>query len=425
MNLIDSVQDAVQEAQRNVQRTTERWARQNRRQRRMQSVRKQLRSAENARPLLIFGALGALLAFRYLQRRMPTYSLQGKVVLVTGGGRGLGLALAREVGSQGARVVICGRTPETLARAEQDLRSRGIDALALVCDVTDQNAVTDLIDQVIAQFGGLDVLINNAGAILVGPMDAMTPDDYALTMNTHFWGPLYTMTAALPHLSQRKGRIVNISSIGGKVTMPHLTPYSVSKFALGGLSQGARAEYAPHGVTVTAVYPGPLRTGGHHHSLYKGKHSEEFAWFTLIDTLPVTSVDAAAAAREIIRAMRHGDSQVVVGPLAQTRYLLIRLFPKAVSAFMEAIDRLLPRMGGIGKQVATGLESYSPAAPSSLTALGEQAAIDYNQFPKDDAPFVLSRTWWLVGARESAAQDVTGAETLSAATEGSDRNSSM
>ena len=115
-------------------------------------------------------------------------------------------------------------------------------------------------------------------------------------MAVHFWGPLQTMPAAIPVMRrQRGGRIVNVSSIGGKIGVPHLAPYCASKFALTGLSESMRAELAKDGIHVTTVCPGMMRTGSPFNAWFKGRHREEFAWFAISDSLPVASIDAAAS----------------------------------------------------------------------------------------------------------------------------------
>src|SRR5687767_4306792 len=178
-------------------------------------------------------ALGAVALGKFLWRKMNEYDLRGKTVLVTGGSRGLGLVLAREFAANGARVAICARDEQELDQASDDLLSRGADVLAIKCDVTNMAEVESMVSRVRQRFGKIDVLVNNAGTIQVGPLEVMKHEDFEHTMRTHFWGPLNTILAVLPEMRERRdGRIVNISSIGGKIAVPHLVPYSASKFAL-------------------------------------------------------------------------------------------------------------------------------------------------------------------------------------------------
>src|SRR5262249_18835983 len=189
---------------------------------------------------------------------------------------------------------------DTLSRAESDLRRLDPEALALVADVRDSDAMRRTVAAVEARFGRLDILINNAGTITVGPLDTMTPDDFEDALATHVRGPPHATLAALRGRRERgSGRIVNIASLGGKVSMPHLLPYCTSKFALVGLSEGLRAELGRQGIRVTTVCPSLMRTGSARHALFKGRHRAEYTWFSVSDATPGLSMNADAAAREI------------------------------------------------------------------------------------------------------------------------------
>ena len=156
-------------------------------------------------------------AGRALWDAFATVSLAGKVVLITGASRGLGLAMAEECAGQGCRLAICGRDQQSLDRAEQELRGHGAEVLAVRCDIAKRNEVEAMVDSVLARYGAIDVLINNAGTIVVGPLSAQTPQDFAEAMDVMFWGAVHTTLCVLPHmLERRRGRIANITSIGGK-----------------------------------------------------------------------------------------------------------------------------------------------------------------------------------------------------------------
>ncbi|HYP25970.1 MAG TPA: SDR family NAD(P)-dependent oxidoreductase [Blastocatellia bacterium] len=330
--------------------------------------------------LLAAAGAGALLAARELIRRSRRYDMRGRVVLITGGSRGLGLVLARELAREGARLAICARDAEELDRARHDLEQRGAAVYATACDVTNQFEVEGMVREVTDHYGRIDVLINNAGVIEVGPMEVMTLRDYEHAMKTHFWGPLYSVLAVLPHMKERgEGRIVNISSIGGKISVPHLLPYSASKFALVGLSEGLRAELAKDGIVVTTVCPGLMRTGSPRNAVFKGQHKAEYAWFTISDSLPVTSMRAERAARQVIAACKRGDAEVVLSIQAKLAALFHGVFPGVTADLLGLANRLLPGPGGIGKGRALGEESQSALAPSFLTALSDQAARENNE----------------------------------------------
>jgi len=333
------------------------------------------------RSLLIAAAgVASILAGRALIRSRRKISLRGKSVLVTGGSRGLGLALAREFAREGARVAICARDGAELNRAlaEPELSDSG--AIGMKCDVTDVGQVRQVTTRMKQEFGGIDVLVNNAGVISVGPAELMTLDDYREAMNTHFWGPLYTTLEALPEmLARRRGSIVNIASIGGKISVPHLVPYNASKFALVGLSEGLSAELAKEGIRVTTVCPGLMRTGSPPNVSVKGKHRAEYAWFSILDALPVSSISVRRAARAIVNACKEGRAEIVLSPQAKLAALIKAILPGFTIKVLGVLDRLLPSPGGIGSDRVTGRESKSAWSPSILTLLNDKAAAEYNQ----------------------------------------------
>lgn len=342
------------------------------------------RSASRGLLLAASGVAALLVAKRLLAK--PHYSLSGKRVLVTGGSRGLGLLIAREAVSQGARVAVCGRDAATLDHARSDLTARGGEVLTLVCDVTDRADVREAVGRVLEHWGGIDVLINNAGVIQVGPAETMTVDDYRLSMETHFWGPLFTILEVLPHMRrQGEGRIVNVSSIGGKISVPHLVPYSASKFALVGLSEGLRAELAQHGIAVTTVCPGLMRTGSPRNADFKGKHRAEYAWFSISDALPGASMSGERAARQILAACRRGDAEVILSLPAAVAARVHGVAPGLVSRLMGLTNRLLPRAGDSGTRSWKGCDSESAWSPSWLTILNERAAARNNEIHTREA----------------------------------------
>jgi NAD(P)-dependent dehydrogenase (short-subunit alcohol dehydrogenase family) len=327
--------------------------------------------------------IGAALLTRGLRasRRMD---FDGCSALITGGSRGLGLLVARELGRQGARLTIAARDEAELQRARQDLAERGIDATIAVCDIGDRAQAQKLVDDVVARTGRIDVLINNAGIIQVGPFEHMERADFEQAMAVHFWGPLQTMTAAIPVMRrQRIGRIVNVSSIGGKIGVPHLTPYCSSKFALTGLSEAIRAEITKDGIFVTTVCPGMMRTGSPFNAWFKGRHREEFAWFAISDSLPIASIDAARAASQIVDACRHGDAELVISWPAKLAVIANAVAPQSVALAMDLANRmLLPQpTGDAGNRSHSGWQSLSDWAPSKLTTLTERAAKENNELP--------------------------------------------
>ena len=308
------------------------------------------------------------------------YDLKNKTVLITGGSRGLGLVMAREFAREGARLALCARDEEELERARIDLERLGADVMVVPCDIRNRQEVSDMAAAVRNRFGHVDVLINNAGVIQVGPIEVMTHEDFELAMQAHFWGPLNTILAVLPSMRQRgEGRIVNISSIGGKVSVPHLVPYSASKFALVGLSKGLRAELMKDGIVVTTVCPGLMRTGSPRNADFKGQHRFEYAWFSISDALPLLTVSAENAARQIVRACKRGQAELVISIPAKIAVTFDALFPGAMSQMLAAVNQFLPEAGGVGTERVKGRDSTSAWSPSWLTVLNDKAAVRNNE----------------------------------------------
>lgn len=300
--------------------------------------------------------------------------------MITGGSRGLGLVLARELASQGAKLAICARDADALERARAELAERGADVIAVQCDVTDQEQVETAVRTILEVHGQIDVLINNAGVIQVGPFENMTIEDFDEAMRSHFWGPLYATLAVLPEMWRRKsGRVVNISSIGGKISSPHLLPYNASKFALTGLSQGLRAELAKDGILVTTVIPGLMRTGSPPNAFFKGHHRAEYAWFSISDSLPLLSMSAEAAARKILNACRRGDAEVILSVPAKAAAGFHGLAPGLTAEILSVVNRMLPPPGGVGSRNVKGRDSASRFSPSWVTALGDAASVRNNE----------------------------------------------
>jgi len=315
-----------------------------------------------------------------LVRRRSKYGLRGKTVLVTGGSRGLGLLLGREFAARGARIAISARDPEELARAAEQLRRTSAEVLALEADMTMREEAENTIQKVRQQLGSLDVLVNNAGTITVGPVEVTTIDDYRSSINTHFWGPFFATMAVLPEMQRRReGRIVNISSIVGKISVPHLLPYSVGKFALTGFSEGLRSELLKDNIHITTVCPGLMRTGSPRNALFKGNNEAEYAWFSISDALPLISMSAKRAARQIVNACQRGDAEVVLSLPAKLAVKFHGLAPATTASFLSLVNRMLPPPGGIGTEVRTGEQSFSDVSPSWLTTLNERAAQRNNE----------------------------------------------
>ncbi len=338
-----------------------------------------------ARALAAGAGLALLLGAKEVLARAREADLRGEVALVTGGSRGLGLAIARELAGQGCRVAICARDAEELERARADLEARGAEVLAVGCDVRDEGAVRDMVLDVQAQLGPIGILVNNAGIIQVEPVEAATSGDFADAMATMFFGTLYPTLAVLPGMRERRhGRIANITSIGGKVATPHMLPYDSAKFAAVGFSQGLRAEVAEDGISVTTVVPGLMNTGSFLHAEFGGDRKGEFRWFALGASAPLVTVSAARAARLIVTAIKRGTSDLTFPAWAALAARVAGVAPGTTASALSLMDRMLPDSPEFPPEPAPGAEvDAAMDAPffDAATALGRAAAEEYNEQP--------------------------------------------
>lgn len=322
-------------------------------------------------------------------------SVKGKSVLITGGSRGLGLAIAEELLKADASVTIVARQQDELNRAKHILFEKYPDAevQTLVCDVTDPEALKVVFSKTIGRWGSLDILINNAGAISVGPFESMTREDFEAQMNLHFYAVLEAVKCALPQFHrQGRGHIVNICSLGGKVAVPHMLPYDSSKYALAGLSQGLNAELSKDNILVTTIYPTVMRTGSPIQAVFKGNHEKEFAWFAGTDVFPGFSISAQSAAKQIVKTIENGDSELVPTIAGKTRIALATVLPELMSASMRWLSWLLPR--GQSEIRKTGAQSRSlfdkRLILRPLVRRQNKVAKLYNQKPSTDPNFNMN-----------------------------------
>jgi NAD(P)-dependent dehydrogenase (short-subunit alcohol dehydrogenase family) len=322
---------------------------------------------------LAAGAVGLAIASRYRSQ----YDFENKVVVITGGSRGLGLVLARELASRGASLGLMARDAIELARARRTIGSESLVQL-LPADVTDPAQVEQAFSTVIRQFGRIDVVINNAGQILSAPFDDTTKEDFKAMLDVHFWGTLNVSRAALPHLARHgQGRIINICSIGSRVPIPHLSAYCASKYAQAGLSAVMAEELRARGIRVTTVLPGLMRTGSHLQAWFKGEQPTEFALFSLVGGAPVTSMSAERAARLILAASARGRADAVIPFTYRQIAKLSALAPNTTIATLAAVNAALP--GPRTRFAAQGKHMQLPTLVKGVAAMNERAANRNNQ----------------------------------------------
>jgi short-subunit dehydrogenase len=304
--------------------------------------------------------------------------LHDRVVIITGGSRGYGLQLARECARRGARLGLIARNQNELEAAENEFRAAGVRISVAACDVGDEQAVGTAVTALENELGPTDVLINAAGTIRVGPFEAQSTQRFRDEMQTNFFGALHTIMSVLPGMKSRKrGTIVNVSSIGGSVPVPHLLPYVASKFALNGFSQGLRAELDRSGVIVCTVLPGLMRTGSPPHALFSSNSSAEYAWFSAGVATQLSSVSVEYAAKVTIDGVQQGQRIIVISLQANMLHTMQSRFPSVTAALLRLAARFMPYPQG--NEERTGAESESAFTASAALALSHKAEETQNQ----------------------------------------------
>ncbi|HEY0132564.1 MAG TPA: SDR family NAD(P)-dependent oxidoreductase, partial [Nannocystis sp.] len=283
-------------------------------------------------------ALGAMgVAAAMLARRARRIDLRDKVVVVTGGGRGLGFAVARELRRRGCRLAICGRDGEVVARAAEAL---GGDVFAAACDASDPAQVGEFVAAVLRRFGRIDVLINNAGQCFVGPIVELQQADLEYALRNIFWAHVHPTMAIVPHMRARgSGRIVNVTSMGGKVPIPHQAAYVASKYAATGWSEVLTIELHKEGILVSTVTPPPLDDGAPVHAHFHGREDGEFRWFASMLSSPLTATRTERAARAIVDAAEYGDAARAISLDSWLGARTHGLAPGLVSRLLARVER--------------------------------------------------------------------------------------
>ncbi|KUI23763.1 oxidoreductase [Mycobacterium sp. IS-1742] len=189
------------------------------------------------------------------------FDLTGRTVVVTGGTRGIGLALAEGFVLAGARVVVASRKPDACERAAEHLRGLGGQAIGVPTHLGDIDSLQALVTRTVEEFGGIDVLVNNAANALAQPLGEMTPEAWTKSYDVNLRGPVFLVQHALPHLKEsRHAAVLNMVSVGAFNFAPNVSMYAAGKAALLSFTRSMAAAYAPYGIRVNALAPGPVDT---------------------------------------------------------------------------------------------------------------------------------------------------------------------
>ena len=339
----------------------------------------------NQRSLLVLAGLGVvcvLSAYRTRLRKVR-YSLKQKNVVITGGSRGLGLALAEVCLARGAAVFLLARDIEELGRADKHLNVvfPSADRVKFVqCDVTSPSSVQAAFSEIAAVWNRVDVLINNAGVIHVGPAENQELSSYHEALETNLLGAVHTAYVVMPQMLARKaGQIVNIASIGGLVAVPHLLPYTTSKFALVGFSRGLSAEMATKGIKVLTVYPWLIHTGSHLKALFTGKSELEYQWFSAGATLPIISMGPQSVSHAIADAIEDGRSELLISPWSHLAATAAQLAPGLTRLLLGLTSRILPAADSSRGNDRVPGATFQNQSPALIDKLGVAAAERWNQ----------------------------------------------
>jgi len=317
-----------------------------------------MRRSTNASLAIAGAALAATAAAVALARSLTaTPPPEGAVILVTGSSRGLGFAIASRFAQRPVNLILAARSFAELQQAQQSLLDkhphlRPENFYLVAADLAKPEDCQPMVNEAFSRFGRIDLLVNNAGIIEVGPIEAMTADMFEHTMRVNFLAAMQTTWAALPRLLsqnpapgwKRRATIVNISSIGGKIAVPHMLPYTAAKFALTGFSEGLYAELKGKGIHVVTVCPGLMRTGGEDHAHFHGNVEAEQAWFKLCAKTPGISTTVEHASNKIYNAVAQARTEITITPQAYLGTRYAGLFPGGMQILNNLTnDYILPK----------------------------------------------------------------------------------
>jgi len=269
-------------------------------------------------------------------------NLQNKVAVVTGAGSGIGRQLAHQFAKAGAELVLADIVEKNLTATVGELYGQ-TKITSHVVDVSKRDQVYALADKAIKDHGQVDIVINNAGVVVLQPIDEVSYEDFEWVMNVNFWGVVYGTLAFLPHLKTRpEASVVNISSVNGFVPFPNNGPYNCSKYAVYGFNETLHQELADTNVVVTSVHPGGIKTNivrnARVHTAPSGGDKSQIT--DRFDLIARTSPEDAAKA--ILGAIKHKDKKLLIGLDAYVMDVAKRLMPET---FTELVGTMTKRFG--------------------------------------------------------------------------------
>ena len=249
--------------------------------------------------------------------------MKDRVVIVTGGSSGIGKALCLVFGEAGAKVVYSGRNEDRLQAVSEELSAKGVSHFYLKGDAASEADNKRLVDETVARFGGVDILINNAGISMRALFTDLDLEVFKQVMDINFWGTVYATKYALPYIVERKGSVIGISSINGYRGTPARTAYTASKYAMNGFFEALRTEVMKKGVHVLVASPGFTNT-----NIRKAALNAEGSNQGESPRDEGKMMSAEEVAQHILKATRKRKRDLVLTTLGKATVLLNKLFPK-------------------------------------------------------------------------------------------------
>ena len=265
--------------------------------------------------------------------------IKNKTALITGGASGLGLSLAKELAEENCQIILIDIDSNALQRAEEYFSLRGITIDCYVVDVSNRKTVLSTVDAILKKHNTIDILINNAGVAAPASINDISFDNLEWVMGINFWGVIHFTKAILPHMLQRdQGCIVNISSLGGYVTVPNSGIYSASKYAIRAISETLRQEVYGTGIDIVSVHPGGLSTD----MVLRARIGDSMPKDTLLKAVNQHSLTTPEkAASIIVNAIKKNQFRVIIGIDAKILCFFERIMPLLTNTFMVKLYNYL------------------------------------------------------------------------------------
>jgi len=268
--------------------------------------------------------------------------LKGKVVLITGAASGLGRELALSFAGEGSDLVLVDIDTEQLSETAAMTERLGARTMSRKVDVSSYEAMSELADEVLTELGRVDVLVNNAGVGVGGGLQTIPVEDIEWIIGINLMGEVYGTRAFLPQMVERKaGYVINVASLSGLVALPGHIAYTTSKFGIVGFSQSLWAEVRRHGIGVTLVCPGGMKTNIISHTRMHAENERQRKFQDRFAEILNNGMDPRDAADRVMKAVKKGRFLVLLGPEAYLMYYINRVFPMFIMRVTAAVNYLM------------------------------------------------------------------------------------